>query len=324
MMKAMFPGGFTDVPYYVKDFLNYQTVIQGKSKNTVLEYHYDLRTFLKFLKMSLYAESVKDLTFEEISVIDVSLDDIKKVSLSILYEYLSFLNSVRGNDTSARARKISSLRAFFKYMTDKADLIKENPTLKLETPKLRKALPSYLTLEESKKLLSAVKDGEFKERDLCIITLFLNCGMRLSELIGINLKDIKEDTIRILGKGNKERTVYLNKSCQAALNNYLRVRPRDGVLDSDALFLSKRKRRISDSMVQTLIKKYIEAAGLDPAKYSPHKLRHTAATLMYTYADVDILVLQEILGHENLNTTKIYTHVDNKEAKEAAKKHPLA
>ena len=323
-MKTVFPGGFTDVPYYVKDFLNYQTVIQGKSKNTVLEYHYDLRTFLKFLRISLYPNDVKDLTFEEISVENLSLDDIKKVSLSILYEYLSFLNSVRGNDTSARARKISSLRAFFKYMTDKADLLSENPTLKLETPKLRKALPSYLTLEESKKLLNSVKDGEFKERDLCIITLFLNCGMRLSELIGINLKDIKEDTIRILGKGNKERTVYLNKSCQAAINNYLRVRPRDGVIDSDALFLSKRKRRISDSMVQTLIKKYIEAAGLDPAKYSPHKLRHTAATLMYTYADVDILVLQEILGHENLNTTKIYTHVDNKEAKKAAKNHPLA
>jgi len=323
-MKAVFPGGFTDVPYFVKDFLNYQTVIQGKSKNTVLEYHYDLKTFLKFLKMSIHADVVKDLTFEEISVTDVTLEDIKKISLSVLYEYLSFLNSVRGNDTSARARKISSLRAFFKYMTDKAELLQENPTLKLETPKLRKTLPSYLTLEESKKLLNSVKDGEFKERDLCIITLFLNCGMRLSELIGINIRDIKEDTIRILGKGNKERTVYLNKSCQAAINNYLRVRPKDGVKDPDALFLSKRRSRISASMVQTLIKKYIEAAGLDPAKYSPHKLRHTAATLMYTYADVDILVLQEILGHENLNTTKIYTHVDNKEAKEAAQKHPLA
>ncbi len=324
MMKSVFPGGFKDVPYYVKDFLNYQTVIQGKSKNTVLEYHYDLRTFLKFLKTVLYSEAVKDLTFEEVVVTDVTLDDIKKVTLSTLYEYLSFLNTVRGNDTSARARKISSLRAFFKYMTDKAELLTENPTLKLETPKLRKSLPSYLTLDEAKKLLSAVKDGEFKERDLCIITLFLNCGMRLSELIGINLRDIKDDTIRILGKGNKERTVYLNKSCQAALNNYLRVRPREGVKDVDALFLSKRRSRISDSMVQTLIKKYIEAAGLDSTKYSPHKLRHTAATLMYNYADVDILVLQEILGHENLNTTKIYTHVDNKEAKEAVSKHPLA
>ena len=323
-MKAMFPGGFTDVPVFVREFLNYQTVIQGKSKNTVLEYHYDLRTFLKFLKVSLYNDSVKDLTFEEINVTDISLADIEKVSLSILYEYLSFLNSVRGNDTSARARKISSLRAFFKYLTDKAELIKENPTLKLETPKLRKSLPSYLTLEESKKLLNSVNPGPFYERDICIITLFLNCGMRLSELIGINIRDIKEDRIKILGKGNKERIVYLNKSCQAAINNYLRVRPKEGVLDPDALFLSKRKRRISDSMVQTLIKKYIEAAGLDPTKYSPHKLRHTAATLMYNYADVDILVLQEILGHENLNTTKIYTHVDNKEAKEAAKNHPLA
>lgn len=323
-MKAVFPGGFNDVPLFVREFLNYQTVIQGKSKNTVLEYHYDLRTFLKFLKVSLYNESVKDLTFEEISVTDVTIADIEKVSLSILYEYLSFLNSVRGNDTSARARKISSLRAFFKYLTDKAELIKENPTLKLETPKLRKSLPSYLTLEESKKLLNSVNPGPFHERDICIITLFLNCGMRLSELIGINIRDIKEDRIKILGKGNKERIVYLNKSCQTAINNYLRVRPKDGVLDPDALFLSKRKRRISDSMVQTLIKKYIEAAGLDPKKYSPHKLRHTAATLMYNYADVDILVLQEILGHENLNTTKIYTHVDNKEAKEAAKNHPLA
>ncbi len=316
-MKDIFYNA-SDVPSVMKDFLQYKHIIQGKSPNTVHEYYYDLRTFFRFLKISDYPDKI----FEEIPISDITIDDIKKVTLSTLYDYLSFINISRENNTASRARKVSSLKAFFKYLTERVELLETNPAAMLEMPKLKKSLPTYLDLNEAQKLLDAVQRSG-NERDVCIITLFLNCGMRLSELIGINLKDIKEDTIRILGKGNKERTVYLNKSCIIAISNYLRVRPNENLLDRDALFISRNKRRISEQMVQVIIKKYIEAAGLDPAKYSPHKLRHTAATLMYQYADVDIRILQEILGHENLNTTQIYTHIDNKQVKEAANKHPL-
>lgn len=310
---------FNDAPPVLKDFLNYQLVIKGKSKNTVREYYYDLRTFLRFLKSR---ETYYD-DFKKIVITDISEDLIKTVNLSVLYEYLSFVNTEMSNSATARARKVSSLRSFFRYLTEKAEILTINPALELDTPKIKKSLPKYLSLAESKKLLDCI-DGENYERDYCIITLFLNCGMRLSELTNINIKDIKEDTIRILGKGNKERTIYLNKSCISAINNYLRVRPHDGVKDPDALFISREKRRISGRMVENIVKKYIKSAGLDTNKYSPHKLRHTAATLLYMYGDVDIRILQEILGHENLNTTEIYTHVENKSIKDAVKKHPLA
>ncbi len=310
---------FTDAPPILGDFLNYQLVIKGKSKNTVREYYYDLRTFLRYLKSR---EADYD-NFKSIVISDVTIDLIKKVNLSVLYEYLSFVNTTLSNAATARARKVSSLRSFFKYLTEKAGLLSVNPALELDTPKIKKALPKYLSLTESKKLLNCI-NGENFERDYCIITLFLNCGMRLSELTNINIKDIKGDTIRILGKGNKERTVYLNNACISAINNYLRVRPHDGVKDTDALFISRENRRISGRMVENIVKKHIKAAGLDPEKYSPHKLRHTAATLLYLYGDVDIRILQEILGHENLNTTEIYTHVENKSIKDAVKKHPLS
>ena len=312
---------FPDAPMVLKNFLQYQLVIQGKSQNTVHEYYYDLRTFFRYLKNTLY--NLSDVNFEDIDIKDITIDDIKKVNLSTLYDYLSFINLNRENESRTRARKVSSLKAFFKYLVDKEEVLTVNPTEKLETPKLGKTLPTHLSLDEAKKLLDTVS-GPNKERDFCILTLFLNCGLRLSELIGINLKDIKEDTIRIRGKGNKERTIYLNGSCVSALSNYMRLRPVDGVKDADALFISKQKRRISEQMVQVIVKKYIKAAGLDPNKYSPHKLRHTAATLLYKYGDVDIRILQEMLGHKNLNTTQIYTHIDNKQVKEAAQRHPLA
>ncbi len=312
---------FPDAPMVLKNFLQYQLVIQGKSQNTVHEYYYDLRTFFRYLKNTLY--NLSDTNFEDIDIKDVTIDDIRKVNLSTLYDYLSFINLNRENESRTRARKVSSLKSFFKYLVDKEEILTVNPTEKLETPKLGKTLPTYLSLDEAKKLMDTVS-GPNKERDLCILTLFLNCGLRLSELIGINLKDIKDDTIRIRGKGNKERTIYLNGSCISALANYMRLRPVDGVKDGDALFISKQKRRISEQMVQVIVKKYIKAAGLDPNKYSPHKLRHTAATLLYKYGDVDIRILQEMLGHKNLNTTQIYTHIDNKQVKEAVERHPLA
>ena len=311
---------YDDVPRYLRDFLNYLSVIKNKSTKTIDEYYLDIRTFLRFL--CEYNGLTKD-EFNKIQTVDLPIDYIKKTELTDLYEYAAYLKTERKNNDNTRARKISSLKAFFNYLHIKAKLIDYNPTLELESPKTKKALPKYLTLEESLKLLSVI-DGEYKIRDFAIITMFLNCGLRLSELVGINISDIKNDTLYVTGKGNKERTIYLNDSCIAAINEYLKVRPHDGVIDRDALFLSRLNKRISNAMVQNLVKKYLILSGLDPKKYSVHKLRHTAATLMYRHGQVDVKLLQEILGHENLSTTEIYTHVDDSQLKDAVTRNPLS
>lgn len=231
---------------------------------------------------------------------------------------------------ATRARKISSLRVFFKYLTSKAKILEINPAQDLETPKLGRRMPKYLSLEESKKLLNVTQDETNRNniRDYAIITLFLNCGMRLSELVNINIKDIdfSESKMTVIGKGNKERTIYLNKACLNAINSYLAIRPHDKVkYDSrDALFLSERKERISNRSVQDIVKKELGKAGLDTKKYSVHKLRHTAATLMYQYGDVDIRALQELLGHESISTTEIYTHVNDERVRNAVESNPLS
>ncbi len=312
---------YDDIPPYARRFLIYMTTILGKSEKTVHEYYYDLRTFFRFLKCYFHQARFED--FETIDTSDFSLDDFKNLTTDDLYEYLMYVRNSRDNSPNALARKISVLKSFYNYLTVKAHIIDNNIAKDLESPKLPKKLPRYLTLEESKRLLEAV-DGEFATRDYAIITLFLNCGMRLSELVGINIRDIQENSIFIRGKGNKERKVYLNDACVNALNDYLAVRPHDGVADRDALFLSKRKTRISNNMVYRMVKKNMERAGLDPDKYSPHKLRHTAATLMYVHGDVDVRALQEILGHEQLSTTQIYTHVDEKQLRDAVSRNPLA
>ena len=312
---------YSDCPQFLKDFLIYMQVIQGKSINTVNEYHIDLRTFLRYLKCSLKRASLDD--FDNVSVDDLTPEDLKTVTLSFLYEYMYYVSSVRNNSGNSRARKVSSLKSFFKYLTAKAHLIEDNPAKELDAPKIPSTLPKYLTLDESIALLNSVS-GEFAVRDYCIITLFLNCGLRLSELVGINISSLKDDSFTVIGKGNKERTVYLNDACKSAINEYLKIRPHENVADKDALFLSKRKTRISTKMVQVVVKKTLEAAGLDTTKYSTHKLRHTAATLMYKHGNVDLRALQEILGHRQLSTTQIYTHVDSEHLKEAALKNPLA
>lgn len=313
---------YDEIPQFARDFLNYLEVIKGKSHNTTNEYFFDLRTFLKFIK--LHKGLVNNKTeFEKIVVSDMDINVIKEITLSDLYEFLSYLNRDRLNSASARARKVSCLKSFFKYLNTKTNQINTNPAKELDSPKIKKSLPKYLELEESIKLLGSI-DGEFKERDYAIITLFLNCGLRLSELVGINIKDLRKDTLYVVGKGNKERTIYLNEACLFAIDRYLAKRPKDGVIDRNALFLSKRKKRISNKTVQYLVKKYLEQSGLDATKYSTHKLRHTAATLMYKYGNVDVRLLQEILGHENLSTTEIYTHIDNEQLKKAASKNPLS
>lgn len=311
----------TKLPDIAVEFLEYMETIRGKSKNTITAYSYDLALFFKYIKMKR-GYLVTDMEIDEIPIDDIDMYMINNISLADLYSFLSFAANQRDNKNYARARKVACIRSFFKYL-HKMKMIKENPSIELESPKINSRHPIYLTLEESKKLLSSI-DGENKERDYAIVTLFLNCGLRLSELISIDINKISNDILTVIGKGSKERTVYLNKACIDAINNYLKVRPVDDVKDKNALFLSERKRRISKRTVQYLVKKYIGISNLDMEKYSPHKLRHTAATLMYKYGKVDIRSLQQILGHENISTTQIYTHLDDETLRNAINANPLS
>lgn len=311
-----------DMPILLEDFLNYIETIRGKSSNTVKEYQYDLRTFFKFLKLR-YRLVPKTVEFDEIDIFDVDIKLIKKVTIQDLYAFISYVDKERNNHNYAKARKVASIRSFFKYLYSKVKLIDENPALDLESPKTDSRHPVYLTLDEAKMLLNVI-DGQFRERDYAIITLFLNCGLRLSELVSIDIDKIKGDTLTVIGKGNKERTIYLNDACINALENYLKVRPKEGNKDNKALFISRKKNRLSPKAVQHLVKKYVKIAGLDTEKYSPHKLRHTAATLMYKHGNVDIRALQQILGHENVSTTQIYTHIDDDRLRKAVKSNPLS
>ena len=312
----------SQAPGILRDFLTYHETIQGHSKKTVDEYFLDLRTFFRYLKLEKNIVP-RNSEFDQIPIDDISVDFLASVSLTDVYSFMNFLSRDRGLGAPARARKISAIRSFYKYLTIKAKLIPENPMQDLDSPRLKKSLPRYLDLDQSIQLLESVQ-GINQERDYCILTLFLNCGLRISELIGLNVKDIQGDQLRVLGKGNKERIVYLNDACQQAISDWLDVRSTRGTADPNALFISSQSRkRISKSAVEKLVKKYLSAAGLDSSQYSPHKLRHTAATLMLQNG-VDVRTLQEVLGHDNLNTTQIYTHVDNDNLRTAAKANPLA
>ncbi|WP_026485728.1 tyrosine recombinase XerC [Caldanaerobius polysaccharolyticus] len=310
-------------PEVLSDFLNYLATIKAKSPNTVQAYFYDLQLFLRYMVWYKKYDMSETINIEDIDISDVDYDFIKNITLSDLYSFLSYVTDKRDNSARARARKVASLRAYFKYLVSKAHVLDNNPAQELESPKISQRQPIYLTLDESRDLLNCV-DGAYKERDKAILTIFLNCGLRLSELVGINLDDIKGDTLTVIGKGDKQRTVYLNNACIKAIKEYMRVRPTEGVKDKNALFLSRNKRRISKKTVQYIVKKYIKAAGLDSRKYSTHKLRHTAATLMYKYGNVDIRTLQHLLGHANVSTTQIYTHIDDKKLRDAVNKNPLS
>ena len=315
---------FSELPLSAKEFLNYMTTIKGKSKNTVNEYFFDLRTFFRYLKLNRKMIS-DDLEFDKIQINDLDLEFITTIELIDLYDFLTYVSYERDNENAARARKVACLKSFFNYMSNKTKQLTTNPAAELESPKINKRLPKYMSMNESIDLLNTVNnmESESKERDFAIITLFLNCGMRLSELVGININKIRGDTLTVIGKGNKERTVYLNDACKDAINNHLKVRP-DSPREKNALFISKRGTRISAKTVQWLVKKYITCAGLDPEKYSVHKLRHTAATLMYKHGHVDIRALQAILGHESVATTEIYTHLDDEDLKNAINSNPLS
>lgn len=307
------------LPELLCEYLRYIDVIKNRSPKTVFEYSINLREFISF---TLIDKNICDKNNLNLKLCDTQF--LKNVTLDDAYKYLSFCKNEKNNSASTRARKVVAIRQFFKYLSDNKQILDNNPMKVLDSPKTKKALPKYLSLEQSIDLLQSV-DGKNKERDYAILTLFLNCGLRLSELVGLNYTDIKSDnSMRVLGKGNKERIIYLNSACLNAVNAYMRVRPKDGVVDKNALFLSSRLKRISPKTVQYIVKSFLEKSGLGEMGMSVHKLRHTAATLMYQYGDTDILVLKDILGHENLSTTEIYTHIVGEQRKTAIESNPLA
>lgn len=309
------------LPPLVTDYLNYLSAIKNKSELTVLEYASDIRLFLRFLMLS-HRLVDKSTEFDEINVSEIPDSLILNATLNDAYAFLTYCRSIRKNDTNARARKAVSIKRFYRYLEINGK-IENNVMAFIESPKTKRGLPKYLTLDQSTNLLRSV-DGKNKERDFCILTLFLNCGLRLSELVSINISDIRDNgTLVVTGKGNKERVIYLNDACISAIRSYMTVRPKDRVIDRDALFLSNRLTRISREMVQKTVQKFLEKAGMADKGFSTHKLRHTAATLMYQYGNVDPLQLKEILGHENLSTTEIYTHINNEQLKKAVDSNPL-
>ena len=317
----------TEASDIIKDYLFFLQTVKGRSPSTVDEYYSDLRTFFRFIKHHKGLVP-PDLPYQDTPMDDVDLELVASVTLTDAYEFMNYLLRVRKNEKRARARKTTAIKSFYTYLSDKKGLLKENPLKNLERPPEREKnpLPKYLTLEQSLELLNAV-DGKFKERDYCILTFFLNCGMRLAELVSMNYNDIRPDhTVQIIGKGSKKRIIYLNDACMSAFEAYMAVRPVEGVLAKDkyALFLSSQKRRISREMVQKIVYKYLEKIGLDSQGYSVHKLRHTAATLMYQHGNVDIRVLKDVLGHESLSTTEIYTHLDSRQIEAAARSNPLS
>ena len=321
---------YADCPQILKDFLSYHETIKGQSAKTIQEYYLDLRMFLRFMVL-VKREMPYDTDLNTIEIKDVDQAFIETISVSDIFDFLSYLANDRipdqrehadpGIGSAARARKLSSIKSFYKYLTHSKQL-DVNPVQDMEFPKIRKSLPRYLTLEQCTSLLKAV-DGPNAKRDYAILMLFLNCGIRRAELVGLNLTDVYEDRIRVVGKGNKERIVYMGAACKAAIDAYLPERNKMVLTDNRALFGSRDKNRISVTAVHRLVKKHLLAAGLDASQFSAHKLRHTAATLMLSHG-VDVKTVQEVLGHENLNTTQIYTHIESTELKIAAEANPLS
>lgn len=323
---------YSDCPQVLREFLIYHENIKGQSPLTISEYYLDLRMFLRFIKL-MRCDMPINTDLDDIDIKDVDLAFIQEIDTSDIFDFLSYLANDRqtnsehaaseyGISASSRARKLSAIKSFYKYLTVRTKQLTENPVADLEYPKIRKSLPKYLTFEQSASLLQVVS-GQNEKRDYAILMLFLNCGIRRSELVGLNLTDVYEDRIRVVGKGNKERFVYFGSACRKAIDAYLVERNQKVLSDNRALFGSRDNNRISVTAVHRLVKKALLQAGLDPTQFSAHKLRHTAATMMLS-GGVDVKTLQEVLGHENLNTTQIYTHIENTELKIAAEANPLS
>lgn len=323
---------YSDCPQVLRDFLTYHETIKGQSPKTISEYYLDLRMFLRFVKLMRNDMPIQT-RLDDLPIDDVDIDFIRDITTSEIFDFLSYLANDRnptpdspapdyGISATSRARKLSAIKSFYKYLTVRTKQLSENPVADLEYPKLRKSLPKYLTMEQSAALLQAV-NGANEKRDYAILMIFLNCGIRRSELVGLNLTDVYEDRLRVIGKGNKERFVYFGSACHKAIDTYLVERNKKVLTDNRALFGSRDNNRISVTAVHRLVKKALLQAGLDSTQFSAHKLRHTAATMMLS-GGVDVKTVQEVLGHENLNTTQIYTHIENTELKIAAEANPLS
>ncbi len=315
----------------IQEYASYKLTIQGCSAKTVEEYLFDLRTFFRYLIAREHGIRLESDEFFTLDISGIGLSELEKIRTEDLYDFLYYTNSERGNQWAARSRKLSAIRSLYRYLVNKCHYLSYNPTVDIDSPKKEKTLPKVLTVDESVRLLDAIEkdtSSDFRARDYAIVTLFLNCGMRLSELTGINLNDIDSDltSLRVVGKGHKERVIYLNSACRYALTDYLNIRlgRKYAKLQEKALFLSRLEQRISVKTVQAMVYKYLNRAGLASKQYSVHKLRHTAATLMYQSGKVDVRVLKEILGHEQLNTTQIYTHVSNTDMEKAMSENPLS
>lgn len=312
---------FDALPKIVKDFIFYIEIVLGKSKSTTYEYLLDIQNFFRYMKFKKN-NLPKATILQEIPIHDIDLPFVASINTSDIYDYLYYCREIRKNAPRSVSRKMSTLRSFFKYLTIKTHQLETNPMEKVETPTPKKTLPRHLTLEQSTDLLASIRESR---RDYAIITLFLNCGLRLAELVSLNLKDVDREYAIITGKGNKQRTIHLNPACRSAIDDYVNFeRPKEALIDPEALFISRNRRRISRRTVQNIVEKYLHLAGLDGQHLSTHKLRHTAATLMHRYGNVDIRVLQDVLGHENLGTTQIYVHVDDTQIKDASMKNPLS
>ncbi|MBQ7096015.1 MAG: tyrosine-type recombinase/integrase [Clostridia bacterium] len=309
------------LPKTIKDFIFYLEIVLGKSKSTTYEYTLDIQNFFRYLKYKK-DNLPKNTPLHEVPIFDIELPFVASITTADIYDYLYYCREVRKNGPRSVARKMATLRTYFKYMTIKTHQLESNPMEKIETPSPRKNLPKHLTLEESAELLQSIRHSR---RDFAIITIFLNCGLRLAELVSLNIKDVSNEFVVVTGKGNKQRTIYLNDACRTAINDYVNhERPKEGIQDPEALFISRNRRRISRRAVQNIVEKYLTLAGLGGQHLSTHKLRHTAATLMHRYGEVDIRVLQDVLGHENLSTTQIYVHVDSEQIKNASMQNPLS
>ena len=322
---------FQNFPAIIKEYARYSNVIKGNSEKTVCEYLLDIRTFFRYVTARNSGSIPQKDEFEKISISSLTLDDIKLITQEDILEYLVFARSERSNISTTRMRKISALRSFFNYLHSKKHLIESNPTAEIDSPKAAKTLPKYMTYEESLLLLETIRndlESPTNVRDFAIVALFLNTGMRLSELVGLDLQSFSKDlaTVRVIGKGNKERLVYLNDFARSAISDYLQMRldPKYIRTSDRAFFLSSREQRISNKTVQWMVQKYLKLSGLGYRGLSVHKLRHTAATLMYQSGKVDIRVLKDVLGHEQLNTTQIYTHVVDRNREQAVESNPLA
>ena len=309
-----------DCPYYLNDFLTYLKAVKDRGDRTIEAYYIDIRTFLRYL--CIKHRTAKESDFKDIPISDVPIEWVESFSLNEAYLYLVYLSENRKNSVTTRARKCSALKQFYSYLHKKAALIRSDPMTDLELPRVKQALPKFLTTEQSIQLLCEV-DSKHKARDYCMLMLFLSCGMRLSELVGLDLKDYSKEnrTLRLFGKGRKERIVYLNDLCIEALDDYINnYRPQ---IEEQAIFLSAYNKRINKRRVQQIVEEQLKIAGLSNLGITTHKLRHTAATMMYK-GGVDTLVLKEVLGHKSISTTEIYTHISNTELQKAAEASPIA